>query len=115
MAVSFTDGPGDTKTKLPAPSPSFPTPTPREGATGWWAYWNNRYPDTKVLQDYRGLAPVHGGAANLLFADGSVRSFFDLNHDGYLDNGLLGATGSMIELPPEDVMSLYSLDARLLP
>ena len=66
-----------------------------------------------MLQDYRGFAPVHAGAGNILFADGSVRTFSDLNKDGYLDNGFIA--DALPDLPPEDVMSLYSLTAELLP
>ncbi|MFM7073192.1 MAG: DUF1559 domain-containing protein [Planctomycetota bacterium] len=39
------------------------------------------------LQDFRDMAPVHGGQCNVLFADGSVKSFKDLNGDGYLNPG----------------------------
>lgn len=43
------------------------------------------------LQDYRDFGPVHGGSkggmANVLMADGSVRSFTDINGDGYLNPG----------------------------
>ena len=41
----------------------------------------------KALQDWRDMGPVHGGACNVLFGDGSVRSFKDLNGDGYLNPG----------------------------
>jgi prepilin-type processing-associated H-X9-DG protein len=109
--LSFTAGPALTSNLQ---TPWF-NGTPREGAAGWWATWNRN-----VRQDYRGLAPVHAGVANLAFADGSVRAFRDTNNDGYLNNGFAPASGggftdSTLELPPEDVMSLYSLDARLLP
>ena len=36
------------------------------------------------LQDWRDMAPTHAGNCNVLFADGSIRSFKDLNKDGYL-------------------------------
>ena len=35
------------------------------------------------LQDYRDMAPVHAGQCNVLFADGSIRTFKDLNSDGF--------------------------------
>ena len=88
--------------------------TPGGGPTGWWAVWNRQ-----VLQDYRGFSPVHGGVANLLFADGSVRPIKDENDDGFLNNGFDAVAGGFaddrLDLPPTDVMSLYSLDANPLP
>jgi len=39
------------------------------------------------LHDFRDMAPVHGGQCNVLFADGSVKAFKDLNGDGYLNPG----------------------------
>ena len=56
----------------------------------------------------------------MLFADGSVRAVVDENDDGYLNNGFTAASEAgfaddQVEIPPEDVMSLYSLQARLLP
>jgi prepilin-type processing-associated H-X9-DG protein len=81
-----------------------------------WSDWNRR-----VLQDYRDLAPIHRGSCNILFADGSVRSFQDSNSDGLLNNGFTtppptsGFKDGTVELPPEDVASLYDLTAELLP
>lgn len=40
-----------------------------------------------LLQDYRDIGVVHNGSANVLMADGSVRSFKDVNGDGYLNPG----------------------------
>lgn len=82
---------------------------PREGATGWWAMWTKQ-----TLQDYRLFSPLHRGSANILFADGSVRSFDDENDDGLLNNGFSptatnGFKGTEIELPPSSVNSLSSL------
>lgn len=82
---------------------------PREGATGWWAVWTK---DT--FQDYRLFGPVHRGSANILFADGSVRSFNDDNGDGMLNNGFTptaanGYAAGDIELPPQTVNSNSSL------
>jgi len=81
----------------------------REGANGWWAVWTK---DT--FQDYRLFAPVHRGTANILFVDGSVRSFVDDNDDGVLNNGFTptstnGFKSSEIELPPQSVNSSSSL------
>jgi prepilin-type N-terminal cleavage/methylation domain-containing protein/prepilin-type processing-associated H-X9-DG protein len=71
------------------------------------------------LQDYRDFGPVHGGgqggACNILFADGSIKSFNDVNGDGYLNPGIridpsadFGATGyrdSVNELPEAQIFS----------
>jgi prepilin-type N-terminal cleavage/methylation domain-containing protein/prepilin-type processing-associated H-X9-DG protein len=49
------------------------------------------------LQDSRDFGPVHGsgvgGTCNILYADGSVRTFTDLNGDGYLNPGFTIPTG----------------------
>ena len=66
------------------------------------------------MQDFRAFAPVHKRTCNILFADGSVRSFIDVNKDGYLNNGF-EATGTngfrdnQIELPEQSIESSYSL------
>lgn len=72
------------------------------------------------LQDYRDIGPVHGtgkgGAANVLFADGSVKSFTDTNGDGFLNPGFLidvgdapytntGYSDSTVELPTAQIFS----------
>lgn len=113
MAKGFTDGPMDMTTMA---HPVIPSGTPRGTPAGWWAIWHRR-----ALQDYRGFAPVHGGVCNLLFADGSVRPVIDDNDDGLLNNGFdpavvasSGFLDASVELPLEDVMSLYSLRAELL-
>jgi len=109
--LAFTGGP---KLKLTLEPPVIPSGTPRDGPAGWWAIWNRQ-----VLQDYRGFAPVHDGVANLLFADGSVRALKDENRDGLLNNGFDATAGGFaddrLDLPPADVMSLYSVDATPLP
>lgn len=106
--LSFTSGPVLTASMQ---VPAFAVATPHSGPNGWWAVWNKQ-----VLQDYRGFTPVHSGACNLLFADGSVQAVVDENGDGYLNNGFpAGGSGGFLddrlELPGEDVMSLYSLKA----
>jgi prepilin-type N-terminal cleavage/methylation domain-containing protein/prepilin-type processing-associated H-X9-DG protein len=107
---SFTNGP---VLKSTLTTPSFAPGTPKDGPTGWWKVWNK-----DVLQDYRGFAPVHSGACNVLFADGSVRLIADANHDGFLNNGFPASASSgfadeRIEMPLPDIMSLYSLQAEL--
>ena len=63
---------------------------------------------TDYIQDYRDIGPVHSGMANVLFADGHVSSFEDLNNDGYLNPGFAatgGYTAADVELPPAEVFS----------
>jgi prepilin-type N-terminal cleavage/methylation domain-containing protein/prepilin-type processing-associated H-X9-DG protein len=70
------------------------------------------------LQDWRDMGPVHSGNCNVLFADGSIRSFKDLNADGYLNPGFsiassvtqaqidkLGYKDSIVELDPRQVFN----------
>jgi prepilin-type processing-associated H-X9-DG protein len=72
------------------------------------------------LQDYRDIGPTHNGGANILFADGSIRSYKDLNNDGYLNPGFpitstaivasTGYTPGPVELPAAEVFSGVFLD-----
>ncbi|HND54278.1 MAG TPA: DUF1559 domain-containing protein [Pirellulaceae bacterium] len=109
MAKSFTDGPVLRSTLLP---PTFAAGTPQTGPTGWWATWNR-----EVLQDYRGFAPLHRKSCNVLFGDGSVRSVYDANGDGLLNNGFAGGIGgfrdSEVEIPFREFDSMYSIDAAI--
>lgn len=65
------------------------------------------------LQDYRDFGPVHGGGANVLFADGSVKSFQDSNGDTFLNPGFLTTGGNSgyspndntVELPEAEIFS----------
>jgi prepilin-type processing-associated H-X9-DG protein len=70
------------------------------------------------LQDYRDMAPCHAGQCNVLFADGSIRSFQDTNGDGFLNPGFnidssaasstldaVGYRDATVELPGELVFS----------
>lgn len=49
--------------------------------------------DKDIYQDTRDMFAVHGGSkggsANILFADGSVRDFFDVNKDKFLNPGFV--------------------------
>jgi prepilin-type N-terminal cleavage/methylation domain-containing protein/prepilin-type processing-associated H-X9-DG protein len=50
-----------------------------------------------VTQDLRDWFSVHGNAANVLMADGSVRGLNDVNGDGYFNPGFAPATGTIAE------------------
>lgn len=80
------------------------------------------FAESEHLQDCRDFGPVHGGdrggACNVLFGDGSVRSFVDANGDGYLNPGFVipetftseqvasvGYADSTIELSPARIYS----------
>ncbi len=76
------------------------------------------YEDT--AQDYRNLAPIHQRSCNVVMADGSVRSFYDANDDGFLNNfsnnpkypkggSASDFTSDEPELLPTDMGSFYSL------
>ncbi|MBN1910320.1 MAG: DUF1559 domain-containing protein [Pirellulales bacterium] len=109
LAMSFTGGP---VLNPSMETPGFPAGTSRTGPTGWWATW-----DKSTLQDYRGFATVHQRACNILFADGSVRAFTDTNDDDLLNNGFEptetnGFVDDTVELPPEEVVSRWSLGKR---
>jgi prepilin-type processing-associated H-X9-DG protein len=94
-----------------SPPADFPAPTPR---SVWWPVWAKQ-----CLQDYSQFAAVHRGSCNILFVDGSVRSINDNNDDGVLNNGFSGSatTGfvdNTVEMPLDEVFSLYSLNAKKL-
>lgn len=73
-----------------------------------WAIWAKG-----TRQDYRQFQPVHKNACNVLFADGSVRSFQDLNSDGVLNNGFAAIANAYadnaVEMRYDEFASLYSL------
>lgn len=109
-AVMMTGGP---VLKTTMQVPAFPGGTPMAGTSGWYRVWLR---DT--LQDYRNFAPLHNGVCNILFADGSVRTVLDVNKDGLLNNGFYASSGggfadNTIELPPQEMMGLFSLSAVL--
>lgn len=91
-------------------APSFSKGTPQRGPNGWWKTWNSPL----VLQDYRSFGTHHQGDCNILFADGSVRSFKDVNGDSILNNGFTptptnGFESGEVEIVDEDVIVRYSL------
>lgn len=112
---SFTPGPVRTVAGTGGAAfatPYFPGGIAREGAGGWWQVWNR-----EVRQDYRDFGFVHRHSCNILFADGSVRGFDDLNKDGYLNTGFPAGGGfqdGTNEIPGNDVFGLYSLNAKSL-
>jgi prepilin-type N-terminal cleavage/methylation domain-containing protein/prepilin-type processing-associated H-X9-DG protein len=89
--------------------------------TGMFAHQNAPDALPRFLQDYRDFGPVHGsgkgGSVNVLFADGSVKSFVDQNGDGYLNPGFdvsaltpiekkdVGYVDNLIELPAAQIFS----------
>ncbi len=124
LAESFCDGPISNLTM----APPVPGTASYGGPNGWFAIWNGRADIDgdgdidAVLQDYRDIAPVHGGGrSNILFADGSVRTYTDQNGDGFLNNGFnpaefvdianasIGFTALDEDLPPSEVFSGYEL------
>lgn len=69
----------------------------------------------EYLQDWRDIGPVHSGLANVLFADGHVSSFEDLNADGYLNPGfdaMGGYRSPDVEMPAALVFSGAVLQER---
>lgn len=110
------DGQPDAPNPHHLKTPTFSTPVPREGPTGWLKVWSH---DTR--QDYRGIAPLHQGAANVLMADGSIQALFDDNLDGFINNGFdppAGTPGdsywisSDSEARPLDLASYYTLTSK---
>ncbi len=88
------DGSVDAPSPYYLQTPAFPPKHPRTGSTGWLKVWNY---DTR--QDYRGIAALHSGIANVLMADGSVQRIADTNGDGFINNGF--------DPPPASDGSLY--------
>ncbi len=78
------------------------------------------------LQDYRDMGPVHAGTCNVLFADGSIRSFKDTNGDGYLNPGFnvapaatpaqldrIGYRDGRVELPSVQIFSGIFIEKQI--
>ena len=91
------------------PVPPFADPTPEAGDAGWFKVWSQH-----VRQDHRAFAPLHKGTANILFGDGGVRSFSDINGDGFLNTGFPtvgGYTSAEVEVSDEEMVNRWSLSA----
>jgi prepilin-type N-terminal cleavage/methylation domain-containing protein/prepilin-type processing-associated H-X9-DG protein len=103
MAHSMTRGPVQPATMNPPP-PTNSDPSP---AT-WWPIWN------ATVQDFRQFGVPHGRACQIVFADGSVRTFIDATKDNVLNNGFpstgsAGFSDATVELSPFDVFSRWRL------
>lgn len=75
------------------------------------------------LQDWRDIGPVHAGTANVLFGDGSVKSFTDTNKDGYLNPGFTKTTwnptddgygSNGVELPANQIFSGVFIEKQIV-
>jgi prepilin-type processing-associated H-X9-DG protein len=93
-----------------APATMDPPPPNLPGTpySTWWTTWN------ATLQDYRQFGVPHVRSCQILFADGSVRTFSDSTKDDLLNNGFPANAASRFsdntpELPPTDVFSRWRL------
>ncbi len=105
LTASHSRGPA-LRANLERPPTAIEPGSPR---AQWWSVWAK-----ETRQDYRAFAPLHGGSCNILFADGSVRSFQDSNGDGFLNSGFAanldgGFDTDDLELGHREFASLYSL------
>jgi prepilin-type processing-associated H-X9-DG protein len=110
LVLSMTGGP----VLIASPDPPWNVPDFPAGASKstWWPAWK-----MTTRQDYRQFGTPHRKGGNILFVDGSVRSYSDINNDGFLNNGFGAAggfTNNELELPEDEIYSLYSLDALKL-
>jgi prepilin-type N-terminal cleavage/methylation domain-containing protein/prepilin-type processing-associated H-X9-DG protein len=112
------DGTAETSSNFYLETPSFAVGTAKTGADGWLKQWNH---DSR--QDYRGMAPLHGGGTcNVLMADGSITVLVDANGDGLINNGFDGAdvadastefwTDSKVEAETLKLASFHSLSSK---
>jgi prepilin-type N-terminal cleavage/methylation domain-containing protein/prepilin-type processing-associated H-X9-DG protein len=109
LADSYSSGPRD-PTTLSAPVITGTA----SGNAVWFGPWN------ATLQDYRAFGTVHGGrrrgTCNVVFLDGSIKTFTDENGDELLNNGFPASTVSgfqsdVVELPAAEIHSQWSLDS----
>ncbi len=109
VVASMTRGPVLKSNMQPLPPGHFAAGTPKEGDTGWYKTWNQF-----IQQDYSQFAALHNGTANVLFADGGVRTFKDVNTDGFLNNGFPAGSPYLsgdVEITNEDLVHRWSLSA----
>ncbi|MBA2113208.1 type II secretion system protein [Bremerella alba] len=100
--------PGWTPSTLMAPPQFTGTPTSQTWKGVWWE---------RCRQDLRQLGVNHGNVCNVLMADGSVRSLYDTDGDGYLNPGfaagdgyVVGYTGEEAEVPETECYSHWDLN-----
>ncbi|MFO0872065.1 MAG: DUF1559 domain-containing protein [Pirellulales bacterium] len=129
MAESFSDGPAQLTTAgtIWQPWGKVATVTVHDSTpASYFSLFDIEQPQTGTyssypwtnLQDYRDMGPVHAGNCNVLFADGSIRTFKDLNKDGYLNPGFqvsptatqaqldkIGYRDGIVELDPQLIFS----------
>lgn len=71
---------------------------------------------TTYFQDTRDWFAIHNGSANILMGDGSVKVFYDLNGDNYLNPGFpvgRDASGNRVVLSEEDITGVGYSDDRV--
>ena len=134
LAESFNDGPAYWNGTDMDLLPSGTIISPADATTTACAYCDDVLPTSSAagfagadgklwMQDTRDWYALHGGggkgSCNLLMADGSVKTVFDVNGDGYLNPGFAatggdlaadGYTDATVELEPFDVYSGPSIE-----
>ncbi|MEE2641571.1 MAG: DUF1559 domain-containing protein [Planctomycetota bacterium] len=78
IVAGMTEGPASRATMQ---APSF-SGTGQEERAFWWDFWARQ-----TVQNYTSFAPIHSNMTNIVFADGSVMGFKDVNRDGSMNSG----------------------------